>query len=257
MLLGAGLVVTRAVSQAPAHPLQQALNLFNSGQYQQALVQLSPFVEEHPDSAGAQKLLGMTQFMLGKPAEAIATMLKAVRLAPQDADAWYYLGRLYFSKDNATDALAAFRRSLELNPAAVRTVNHLGQTYEALGRFPEAEKAYVDAIALEVQQATKYEWPYYNLGLLYMTHGKVDEAIPYFRQALGQNPRFTEAKIKLAVALSRKETSQEALDLLQEAVQLEPDNPEAHYRLGLLLTKTGRRDEGERELELFRKLKKR
>lgn len=241
----------------PPNPLENALKLFNSGQYQNTYNILSAYIQQHPESGGAYKMLGLTQFMLGKPNEALASMQRATQLAPQDADAYYYLGRIYFSRDNATQALAAFQKSLELNPSSVRTINNLGQTHEALGHPAEAEKAYRSAIALESQRLKRSEWPYYNLGLLYMNNGKVDEAIPFFRQALACNPGFVDGKIKLGVALSKKGPSPEALALFEQAAKMDPNNPEPHYRLGQALAKAGRQEEAAKELELFRKLKKR
>jgi tetratricopeptide (TPR) repeat protein len=246
-----------ASSQTPLSTLQQALALFNSGKYQGSFELASSYSVQHPESAGAVKLMGMAQFMLGKSDEALGALQHAVQLAPRDPDAYYYLGRIYFSKDNAVEALAAFQKALELDPMSVRAMNNLGQTYEALARFQDAEKAYLAAIAAEQQETKKSEWPSYNLGLLYLNKGRVDEAIPSFRQALERNPRFASAKMKLAAALAKKGLSPEALDLLNQVVELEPENAEAHYRLGQLLNRLGKPKEAEQHLALFNQLKKR
>lgn len=246
-----------AFAQSQSHPLEQALSLFNSGQYQKSFELLSLYTQQHPQSGNAWKIFGMTHFMLGRPEEAIIALQKAVQLSPLDADAYYYLGRLYFSKDNAAEALPIFQKSIELNPQSVRAWNHLGQTYEALGRLEEAESAYQKAISVGKNQPKRSEWPYYNLAQLYVNTSKMDQAIPLFREALKYNPRFADAKVKLAVALSKREPSVEALTLMQEAVQLEPQNAEAHYRLGLLLAKMGKQEEANQQLTLFRQLKNR
>ncbi|MEO8661125.1 MAG: tetratricopeptide repeat protein [Bryobacteraceae bacterium] len=238
-------------------PLQTALELFNAGQYQQSFDILTGYVAEHPESAGASKMLGMTQFMLGRSDEALVTMRRSVELAPADGDAWYYLGRLYFSRDNAVDALAALQKARELNPASVRTLNHLGQTFEALGRANDAEQAYLAAIETEQKQPAKSEWPYYNLGVFYMGHSKTEGAVPYLRQALERNPRFTDAMIKLGVALGKTGDAKEALALLEKAVVVDPASAEGHYRLGLFLAKQGRQQEADQHLARFNELRKR
>lgn len=244
------------LSQPPHESLQTALGLFNSGKYQQCFDIVSPYVQQHPDSSTARKILGMDQYMLGKPHEALQELQRATELNPKDADAFYYLGRLYFSADNAVAALAAFQKSIEMDPSSVRTTTQIGQTYEALGRMTEAEHAYREAIELEEQQPKKSEWPYYNLALLYVNTGHAAESVPYFRQALARNPAFPEAKVKLAVVLVKQNLSSEAQKLLEEAIQEEPQNSEAHYRLALLLAKTGKRDEAERQFALFEKYRK-
>jgi Flp pilus assembly protein TadD len=242
-----------AVSENPTHPLQHAVALFNAGKYRECLELASAYLKQNPASAAAHKIVGMDQYMLGKPGDAIAELKQAVALAPHDPEAFYYLGRLYFTTDNAPGALAAFQTSLDLDPTSVRTQNQLGQTYEALGRREEAEKAYRKAITLEQNQPKKSEWPYYNLGVLYLGSGRQAEAVPYLRAALERQPAWAQGKVKLATALAGQGQSGEALRLLREAVAAESHNAEAHYRLALLLAKQGNRDEAQQHFALFAK----
>src|ERR1700733_8606218 len=89
-----------ALAPCSIDSLQQALALFNSGKYQQSFDLVYQYLREAPTSPTAHKLLGMDEYMLGHPREALASVLYATELAPNDADALYYLGRLYFSTDN-------------------------------------------------------------------------------------------------------------------------------------------------------------
>ena len=236
--------------------LRTALELFNLGKYQQCFEVASRYLQQNPGSAAAHKLVGMDEYMLGNPRDALTDLTRATELAPNDPDAFYYLGRLHFSMDNATAALAAFRRAIALDPASVRDYNRLGQTYEALGQWADAEQAYRKAIDLDKVQSKKSEWPYYNLGLLYLNNGRPEDAISNFRQALARNPAFPEAKVKLAVALSGPDPSNEALNLLEEAIQADPSNAEAHYRLAVLLTKLGKTQAAQEHFALFQKYRK-
>ncbi|MDQ2841025.1 MAG: tetratricopeptide repeat protein [Acidobacteriota bacterium] len=236
--------------------LRQALTLFNSGNYQDSFNLVSQYVQENPDSPTGHKLLGMDEFMLGHSPEALAEVKRATELAPNDPDARYYLGRLYFSADKAPAALEAFKKTIALDPSSVRAHNQLGETYEALGLRVDAESAYRKAIELEKDQPKKSGWPDYNLGVLCLDDGRTADAIDCFRRALQLNPKFPEAKIKLAVAISKNEPVPEAFELLQDAINLDPRNPEAHYRLALLLSKSGKREEAQEQFALFQKYRK-
>lgn len=236
--------------------LRQALGLFNSGKYQESFELASQYLRENPNSPTAYKLLGMDEFMLGHPSEALASVTHAVELAPRDADALYYLGRLYFTSGNMLAALQTLQKTIALDPASVRAYNQLGQTYEALSRREDAEKAYVKAVEMERDQVQKSAWPAYNLGVLYLDDGRVADSINAFRRALQVNPAFPDAKVKLAVALSKEHPVPEAFDLLQQALATDPQNAEAHYRLALLLTKSGKRAEAQEQFELFEKCRK-
>jgi tetratricopeptide (TPR) repeat protein len=250
LLLGA-LFASESVDQ-----LRQALTLFNSGNYQDSFNLVSQYVKENPASPTGHKLLGMDEFMLGHAPEALTEVKRATELAPNDPDARYYLGRLYFSADNAPAALEAYKQTIALDPSSVRAHTQLGQTYEALGLRADAETAYRHAIELEKDQPKKSGWPDYDLGVLCLDDGRTADAIECFRHALQWNPKFPEAEVKLAVALSKKEPVPEAFSLLHEALSLDPKNAEAHYRLALLLSKSGKREEAQQQFALFQKYRK-
>jgi Flp pilus assembly protein TadD len=46
-----------------------------------------------------------------------------------------------------------------------------------------------------------------------------------------------------------------AISLLEQAVQLEPTNPTAHYRLATLYKKIGRVEDAKREVDLYKQYK--
>jgi cytochrome c-type biogenesis protein CcmH/NrfG len=46
----------------------------------------------------------------------------------------------------------------------------------------------------------------------------------------------------------------DALKPLETAVKLEPSNPNTHYNLGTAYTRTGRKQEGEKEFAIHQKL---
>jgi tetratricopeptide (TPR) repeat protein len=242
--------------QSNVDPLHTALALFNSGKYQECFELVTRYAQQNAQSGAAYKLLGMSEYMLGQPREALGHLQRATQLAPKDPDAFYYLGRLYFSADNAVAALDAYRQALQLDPASVRAQNHIGQAYEAMGRLRDAEQAYLKAIEMQQDRPKKSEWPYYNLGLLYLNGGRSEQSIAWFRQALACNPEFPEAKMKLAAVLAEKQSSDEALKLLEETVLAEPQNAEAHYRLAKLLAKSGKREEAQKHFALFEKYRK-
>jgi len=243
--------------QGGTHPLERALALFNAGKYQDSFDLASAYLVQNPLSETAHKIVGMNEYMLGKPEEALREVKRATELAPNDADAFYYLGRLHFSTDKLAGALSDFQKALELDPASLRTENQLGQTYEALGRWPEAERVYLKAIEMERSQAKKSEWPYFNLGVLYLNTMRAEEAVAYLQEALRLNPSWAQGKVKLAAALSSCKKFDQAVTLLEGAVESEPLNAEAHYRLALLLTKTGKAEEAKQHFNAFEHLLKR
>ena len=229
--------------------------LFSTRRYQESSTILTTYVDKKPDDARGHKLLGLNLFMLGQERQAEIEMQRTTELDPLDSEAFYYLGRLYFTRNDMPAALAAYERAAELDPINVKAFNHIGQTKEALAEFSQAKDAYFKAIELERKQVVKSQWPYFNLGTLFIKEGKPEEAIGYLRQALDRNPSWPRGKVKLAMALSAVGKFEDALLELNAVLRADAQNAEAHYQLGQLLTKMDKPEQAKEHLLLFEKLR--
>ena len=83
----------------------------------------------------------------------------------------------------------------------------------------------------------------------------LDEAERYYRQAIEVVPDFGSSYYRLGLISEKRGDVQGAARLYAEALKLSPGNDSAHYRLGRLLIAQGKKEQGARHLELFRKLK--
>lgn len=63
-------------------------------------------------------------------------------------------------------------------------------------------------------------------------YGKPKEGIPFVEMALDLYPTSSEAQLLLARLLIGSGQQQRRLDLLQKALELDPDNPKTHHQLG-------------------------
>ena len=229
--------------------------LFSAGRYGESLSLMTRYVAMEPGDAQGHKILGLSHFVLGRTDRAEPELRRAIELDPRDPEAHYHLGRLFYNRNDFAAALEAFDQVIELDSNSVRTFNHLGQTKQALGEFAGARDAYLKAIQLEQQQSARSEWPYYNLGLLYITEGRAEEAVQYLQQALERRPSWPEARVKLARAFLSSDRLEAALRQLNKVVEADPENADAHYQLGRAWTKKGRPDQARRHFALFEKLR--
>jgi tetratricopeptide (TPR) repeat protein len=83
----------------------------------------------------------------------------------------------------------------------------------------------------------------------------VDGAYAHYSRAFALNPGETEAQVGLGRLLTNMDKPQEAVKYLRMAVQSDPLNGEAHYRLASLSRKLGLNDEAAREFRLFQEIK--
>lgn len=107
----------------------------------------------------------------------------------------------------------------------------LGQLYALDDHIREAIREYRTAIAIAPDHATAR----FNLGLLYHRSGQLDEAIQAFQEVLRLDPTDLPAHINLAMVYRDKggELLPKEIEILEAAVHLRPDYPEAHYHLGI------------------------
>lgn len=246
--------LSRNPSLLPAQHLKAYLH-FSGGRYREALDWAQRFLRQHPDGGETRKVAGLARFMLGDRVGAERDLRHATRLLPGDFDARYFLGRVYFEGSKLALALESFRLAIEHDPDSVKAWNHLGQTLEGLTRFDEAKEAYEDAIHLEQDSAERSEWPYYNLGSLLLSEGDSEEAVLLLEQALERNPSSLQTRTKLGTAYSAASRLQDARTQLHEVVLAEPSNADAHYQLGRVLMKLGEEDQAREHLTLFERLR--
>jgi len=234
----------------------KAYLLFRTARYKECATTATSYLEHKSDSSSGNKVLGLCSYMLGQSEAAERSLKRATEIDPSDSEAFYYLGRLYFTGHNLPEALALFEKLTVIDKSSVRGFNHLGQTLEGLSRFEEAKAAYQRAIQLEQTQSIKSEWPYYNLGVLYLKEGRAQEAVGLLQQALTRNVNWQEGKIQLAVALFSSNHDEDARNILTDVLAADPKNADAHYQMGRLLLKSGKQDEARRHLQQFEALRK-
>ncbi len=178
------------------------------------------------------KIVGLDYVLLDDYADAIKWLEKAATLDGANQDVWYYLGRAYYTKARFLEARKAFLKILELDPRNVRAENNLGLIFESNGDPAAAIGAYRKAIAWQEQSLHPSEQPYVNLGNLLMEQGQIKEAIEPLEKAVALAPNNAFCHMTLGVYYRKAGQMESAQRELVRSTQLEPDNAVAHYQLG-------------------------
>jgi protein O-mannosyl-transferase len=116
---------------------------------------------------------------------------------------------------------------------------NLGNALYHQGRVDEAIPQYRETLQINPGNANAC----YNLGRALFQKGKVDEAITQYQKTLQIQPDFAVAHNNLGIALFQKGREEEAISHFQKALQIEPDYAEAHNNLGNVFWHKGRLDE--------------
>lgn len=195
------------------------------------------FPEDAPDGLYAS----MAYVVLGRQtSRAAATRRGTDRLAqlladrPEHGEAQFLLGFARLQSGDARGAIGPLEAAvgIEANP---ERLNALAQAYEASGRAADAERRYLEALAIQPAAARIRT----NLGRLREGQGRLDEAVADYRAAVAEEPWLAQAHTLLGGALARGGDGAGAVASLREAVTLEPLQSDALTNLGVLLAQAG------------------
>ncbi len=203
----------------------------------------------HTPTGDDLKIVGLNYVLLNDYADAIKWFEKAVEFEPRNSDAWYYLGRAYYSQTRVPDAKNAFLTVLKLEPYHSKAENNLGLIFESEAKPDEALVAYRNAINWQEHSPTPSEQPYLNLGSLLLEQGNASDALQPLEKAVQIAPNNASCHLKLGSARLRLGKLKEAQPELEEAVRLEPENAAAHFQLGRLYKQLKLTDRAKKEFD--------
>ena len=175
---------------------------------------------------------------------------------PQNPLYLYWLAKLDYDARAYTAAISRLRRVIELDPNMMRAYNNLGLCYDALGQFDEAIQSFTRAIELNRAQKQPSAWPPLNLAVSLISLNRLDEAVARLHEALSYNPEFPQAHYELGLVLQKERKFEEAIAPLQQAIDLDSLYAEPHYTLGGIYQRQGKREQAQEQIEKFKKLRK-
>jgi tetratricopeptide (TPR) repeat protein len=153
------------------------------------------------------------------------------------------------------EAAAEYRKILEMNP-------NLPGIHYRLGRLllskPNPGPEIVDDAKKNFEQELKIDpqnaGAEYVLGELARQSSQWPEAVDHFSRATKLDASFAEAYLGLGSSLIGEKRFSDAVQPLETGVKLQPENPAGHYDLATALSRTGHKEEAEREFAIHRKM---
>lgn len=156
-------------------------------------------------------------------------------------------GEILDIQNRPTDAAQEYRKAIAKNPAAVNLHYRLGRALLMEGKQDEAREEFLAELKLNPADAIAE----YQIAQIDAVQGKREAAAERFAAALRLKPDFVEAMVALA-----KLRPQEAIGLLEKAVELAQANEAARYALMIAYRNAGRSSEAQRQMAELEKLRK-
>lgn len=180
-----------------------------SAQYSCAMDEYKAILSANPDSVQAHMLLGQALDSLNKHSEAIAELETASRIAPSEPNVHFELGYLYYTAHDYARAEPQFELELKNDPD-----NALALTYLADIKIRNNDDAAAESLlAKAIRLQKNIRLAYFDIGIVY----------------------------------TNQKRYQDAIKALLRAEELDPKEPDAHYRLGRVYMAQGEKLKADQE----------
>ena len=184
------------------------------------------------ERAKAKETVGVSMIQEGNLQGGLRELIQAGELDPSDASIQNSIGVAYRNAREYDKSVIHFQRALALKPDYPDARNNLGAVYASLGRWEQA-------VPLFEQAADNFKYKnrhaaHENLGTVYYYQGKYDLAIRHYNKALGLEPRYSPAYEKMGLAYERLKQWEKATAAYTRATRLNPKNPTPFLYLGRL-----------------------
>lgn len=204
----------------------------------------------NPQLHGAMNNLGALYLQAGEDVAAERLLEQAVALAPDDPRVLVNLAQVRLRRGLWSEAIEAYQKAIKIAPGHGTTL--YGYALAQMERMQwQPALAALDE-ALDVRPRFARAWAAKVVCL--QAQGNLDEAEKVARQALDELPlKCADNHIALARVLVARKDISSALDQLQLAVELEPDNPATRLAYGELLDAAGKKAEALDQYQRFLK----
>ena len=175
--------------------------------------------------------------------------------APQSAQGHELHAETLENQGKWDEAAKEYRMVLQQNP-------HIPGIHFRLGRLLLSKTNPTPADAEEAKQEMQQELEIdpsnagaeYVLGEMARQSQQWDDAILHFSRAAKLDASFADAFVGWGGSLVATKKFSEAIAPLETAVKLQSGNPAAHYMLAIAYTRTGRKEDGDREFAIQKQL---
>jgi len=201
---------------------------------------------------------GTELFKAEKYEDAEGYLLEAMRIGKPFADVYYMLGVIAWHRNDYENARRYLEEAVNMNPGYVEAATNLALLYNEHGEYEKANQVHRKMREITEARKTSDIEPYLKskvanmyaeIGDIFKGAGHLLFAEREYRRALDFAPEYLDIKFKLALVLKDKGEKEEAILILKEIVNKNPNFNNARINLGVLLFLSDKRDESRYHFE--------
>ncbi len=231
---------------------------YTRGDYAAALPELESTIINAPDFDSAYAL-GVTYLNLKQPDRAKLLFEEILTALKDNKNGLHVLfGRAYEETGYYAEAELEFKQELKINPKTPKAHFFIGYIILQHGgseRLAEAGREFEQELQISPQDF----YANFFRGVVASSESEYQKAIGYLQKAISLKPNIGEAYLFLGQSQIETSNTAAAEKNLRRAIELSPNKKDfqlrrTHFLLGRLLIKSGRKDEGEKELAKAREI---
>jgi tetratricopeptide (TPR) repeat protein/O-antigen ligase len=160
---------------------------------------------------------------------AIELYNRAIALNRYNLSAYYKLGHCYNLQGEFDESLRTYLRIAKLSPDYCDIHFNLGTVFMNMQRWEDSRREYETALRMKIGPLTRI-----GLAGAYMNLQLPDAAREQYDALLKANPNDVRAMNELARLHMRLGENEKAMELSRKALEIDPENADAHLNLGLI-----------------------
>lgn len=258
---------------------------FRAGEFEKAIAPLSRQLQANPQDILVRKMLGSSYYLTKNFAKTVET-LKPIEAKIDDAelayfygisliqlkrnseavtffnlmaknsqsvpDALFYAAQGFMVAGDYQRAVTEFRRVITLVPTTSQANYLIGQCWIRLNRYAEAEKAFAHELEINPSDASSK----YHLALTLIERKiETDRAVSLLEEAISLRYDYADALYQLGKIYLEKGDAAKAVEKLESAAAADSGKDYIHYQLSIAYRKLSRKEDADRELKIYQKLK--
>jgi tetratricopeptide (TPR) repeat protein len=182
-------------------------------------------------------------------------VLSLALVAPRSALMYQVMAHEAARLGATATAIRDDREALDLEPKLPGIHFELAELLSTLPRTPVDQAQTKAEYKLALEQNPLDEKAHLRLAVIAERDGDQKMALDLSRRAVALEPDDAEACYDLANLLVAMNQPENAVKLLEHAVQIDPTNATIHFRLGTVYRRLGRNAEAQHQIEQYRKYK--
>lgn len=260
---------------------------FRAGEYTTAITPLSEHLTKNPEDILSRKLLGSSYYLtndfkraaeilrpienkisadaelayfygislirLKRDREAIPVFDRLAKISGQNPEPVFYAARGFMMLGDYNRAVAEFERVIAMAPQTSKANYFIGQSLLRLNRHADAEKAFARELEINPNDAISK----YHLALTYIERKiEPEKTVAMLKEAINLRPGYADAHYQLGKIYLEKGELEKAVEQLEKGVSADANKDYIHYQLSIAYRKMSRKEDADRELKIYQKLKR-